>query len=347
MFKNLTIRAVASLTSVVILLLVLLLYLIHINIPVLGGARWLSIVILLGIAYVLIFYTMMFFLDKFIYRKIKVIYKVIHKSKVSTGKKIDSDENIIQNVEREVAEWAADQQRQIDTLKALETYRRDFVGNISHELKTPIFNIQGYLHTLLEGGLNDATINLKYLERAAANVERLQNIVQDLDTISKLESGAMILDITAFDIRMLVQEVLEHLEMQAAKKKILIGFKEGADKPFKVKADREAIRQVFINLISNAIKYGNPGGYVRVSFYDMHAYVLIEIADNGIGISEKHLPHLFDRFYRVEKSRSRAEGGTGLGLSIVKHIVEAHKQTINVRSTPQLGSTFGFTLEKA
>ncbi|MCB0655257.1 MAG: sensor histidine kinase [Saprospiraceae bacterium] len=347
MFKNLTIRAVALLTSVVILLLVLILYFIHLWLPASGGMLWIMTIVLLISAYLLIYMVMMFFLDKFIYRKIKVIYKVIHKSKVSTGKKIDSDENIIQNVEREVAEWAEDQQRQIDTLRALETYRRDYVGNISHELKTPIFNIQGYLHTLLEGGLQDENINLKYLERAAVNVDRLQNIVQDLDTISKLESGQMILDITAFDIRLLVQEVLEHLEMQAAKKQINIGFKEGADKSFKVKADRETIRQVFINLISNAIKYGNPGGYVRVSFYDMHNYILVEIADNGIGIPEKHLAHLFDRFYRVEKSRSRAEGGTGLGLSIVKHIIEAHKQTINVRSTPGLGSTFGFTMEKA
>ena len=291
-----------------------------------------------------------FALRKYIYRKVKLIYKRIHKFKVSPQEKpkdVDMNVDIIGEVGKEVARWIKDQRQEIESLKSMETYRRNFMGDISHELKTPLFNIQGYIHTLLDGALFDEKINRSYLEKAAKNVERLQTIVTDLEAISHLEVGKLMLDMRDFDIKELAQEVFEDLEMQAKDRSIELFFKEGADRPFLVHADRENIRQVLMNLLTNSIKYGKIGGHTKVGFYDMANHILIEVADNGIGIAESHLNRVFDRFYRVDKSRSREQGGSGLGLSIVKHILEAHQQAINVRSTPEVGSTFGFTLAKA
>ncbi|MCC7245084.1 MAG: sensor histidine kinase, partial [Saprospiraceae bacterium] len=197
------------------------------------------------------------------------------------------------------------------------------------------------------GGLDDPDINVQYLQRAARNVERLQAIVEDLETINKLEAGQMVLDMQEFGLHELVEEVFSDLEMKANERKIKLQFKEGAHPHFRVRADKESIRQVFMNLVHNSIKYGSDKGITKVSFYDMETYILAEVSDSGIGIASEHLNHVFDRFYRIDKSRSREAGGTGLGLSIVKHIIEAHKQTVNVRSTIGQGSTFGFTLEKA
>lgn len=285
----------------------------------------------------------------FIYRRIKLIYKYIHEVKTDpeTRRNVMLGGDTLDSVEEEVRAWAEKQQKELDTLRALEAYRRRFLGNISHELKTPIFNIQGYLHTLLEGGLYDQQINMKYLDRAARNVERLETIVTDLETIAQMESEQMILEMEPFDLKTLVREVYEDHERMAAERNIRLQFKQGADGLFTVTADRERIRQVLNNLITNAIKYGRDGGVVKVSFYDMDDRVLVEVADDGIGIEEPHLKHVFDRFYRVDVSRSRELGGSGLGLSIVKHIIEAHKQGITVRSSKDKGSTFGFTLAKA
>jgi two-component system phosphate regulon sensor histidine kinase PhoR len=203
------------------------------------------------------------------------------------------------------------------------------------------------LHTLLDGGLYDEKVNMTFLKKAAKNVDRLYTIVEDLSAIARLEAGNLVLEMQAFDIKELTEEVFEDLELKARDKNISLEFKEGASQNYKVLADREYIRQVLTNLVHNSIKYGKVNGLTKIGFYDMDKNILIEVADNGIGIPNHHLLHVFDRFYRVDKSRSRAQGGSGLGLSIVKHIVEAHKQTINVRSTPDVGSTFGFTLEKA
>ncbi len=289
-------------------------------------------------------------LGRYIYRKIKLIYKTIHRLKVPNeqqSRDVDLTAHIMDEVEKEVREWAKSYRREIEELKSMEAYRRDFLGNISHELKTPIFNIQGYLHTLLDGGLEDKKINTQYLKKAVNNLDRLQTIIQDLEVISRLEAGELQLDYQVFDIKQLAREVIEDMEMKAAKRRISIRFKEGASQSYKVRADRENIRQVLINLASNSIKYGREGGLTQISFYDMDKNILVEIADNGIGIDARHLPRLFERFYRVDKSRSRSQGGTGLGLAIVKHIIEAHKQTVHVRSSVGMGSTFGFTLEKA
>lgn len=287
-----------------------------------------------------------FFLEKYVFRKIKLIYKLIYDSKKDKTIK-DINAESLADVNAKVMEWAESTKQEIATLKSLEEYRKNYVGNISHELKTPIFSIQAYLHTLIEGGLYDENINKDYLQRAADNTERLQNIVEDLDVITKLESGQAELDIKKFDLRELVRDIFLDLKSIAKKKRITLQLKEGASQSFFVLADREAIRQVFTNLIINSIKYGKEGGMTKVSFYDMETEILTEISDNGIGIEEKHLKHVFDRFYRVDSSRSRKQGGSGLGLSIVKHIIEAHDQNINVRSTYNVGSTFGFTLKKA
>lgn len=315
-----------------------------------GTYKWLLAVFVVLVITLTSYFVSVYALRRYIYRKIKVIYKTIHKHKVSSNIKtqeVDVRNNIIEDVEKEVEEWADKQKKEIDKYKSWAEYRRKFVGDISHELKTPIFNIQGYLHTLLDGGLHDEVINMSFLHKAAKNVERLHTIVEDLEAISRLESGELILELQSFDIRELTEEVFEDMEIKAAAKNIQLCLKEGASQNFRVRADRESIRQVLMNLVNNSLKYGKENGITKVGFYDMDKNILIEVADNGIGISKKHLNHVFDRFYRVDKSRSRAQGGSGLGLAIVKHIIEAHKQTINVRSTMHLGSTFGFTLEKA
>lgn len=312
-------------------------------------AHWVYILFISFLTFISAYLIIINSLKRYIYRKIKLIYKSIHSSKRSAKDKgiVDLNEDIIGEVEQEVADWADSREKEIASLKSMEQYRRDFMGDISHELKTPIFSIQGYLYTLLDGALYDEKINEKYIRKAAKNVDRLQTIVEDLEAISRLESGELILEIRDFNIKTLCEDVFEELEFIAKQNDISMFFKEGASNGFLVKADRERIRQVLVNLVSNSLKYGQAGGRTKVSFYDMENVVLVEIADNGIGIGEDHLKHLFDRFYRVDKSRSRMQGGSGLGLSIVKHIIEAHQQTINVRSTKGEGSTFGFTLEKA
>jgi two-component system phosphate regulon sensor histidine kinase PhoR len=290
------------------------------------------------------------FINKYIYAKIKIIYKNIHNIKGEAKEslnELDSRKNIFEDVEKKVTDWAAQHKQDQEILSALENYRRNFIGDVSHELKTPIFNIQGYIETLLDGGLEDESINKLYLEKAARNVQRLQTITDDLSAIARLDAGKSFLDMQTFDSKQLTQEVFDELNTSAKQKNVTLQFKEDHATPFNVKADPEMIRQVLHNLIKNSIKYGNKNGATKISFYDMDTVILVEVTDNGIGIAPEHLNHLFDRFYRVDKSRSREQGGSGLGLAIVKHIVEAHQQTIKVRSTLGKGSTFGFTLEKA
>ena len=348
MVKNLTPRQISLITSIALTILLSILG----SIYFLFGASipdFFVIILAIICIFILSYILISFMLERYIYRKVKLIYKIIHKSKTSVQNKEDitKDEHILQRVSDEVKLWAESQEKEIESLKKLEKYRRGFLGNVSHELKTPIFTIQGYIHTLIDGGLQDEEINMKYLQKAASNAERLQSIVDDLEVISHLETGSIALDITEFDIRDLAKDVISDVQFQAAAKNITVELKDGADKAFNVRADRDNITQVLNNLVINSIKYGRSDGRTKIGFYDMDKFVLIEVSDNGIGIEEKHLKHLFDRFYRVDKSRSRTMGGSGLGLAIVKHILEAHNQTINVRSTLGQGSTFGFTLAKA
>jgi two-component system phosphate regulon sensor histidine kinase PhoR len=298
------------------------------------------------VAAVLTWFVFQYYIRHFVKNRIRTLYKTIYNIKDNQSPDMGESDDLMQQMEREVTDWMKNRSTEIEDLKKLEHYRREFLGNVSHELKTPIFNIQGYIATLLDGGLEDPTINKNYLIRAEKSVERMINIIDDLEAISRLESGEMVLEKEMFDIVDLSKEIIESQEMKAGERKIKLHFKENF-KPIRVFADKDRIRQVITNLLVNSLKYGKNGGETEVRFYDMDDNVLMEISDNGIGIAKEHLPRLFERFYRVDKGRSREQGGTGLGLAIVKHILEAHGQTINVRSSEGVGSTFSFTLPKA
>lgn len=303
------------------------------------------IVIFLG-SYGLIVYT----LQTFIYRKIKLIYKFIYQTKASKREefyyKNILPQKSIDEVREDVETWAEQRKAEIELLEQNEAYRKEFLQNLSHELKTPIFAIQGYVDTLLNGALDKPEVNTKFLQSTSRNIERLVNLVDDLDAISKLESGQQLLLKDSFIIQDLLKDVYETLSFKADEKQIKCIIKKGCEMPLTVYADKEKIRQVFINLVDNAIKYGKQSGTIEASFYKVDgARVLIEISDDGAGIAEEHLLRIFERFYRTDLARSRKVGGSGLGLSICKHIIEAHDQTIHVRSKIDVGSTFGFTLQ--
>jgi len=308
-------------------------------------------VIMTLVAFIISFFSSFYSIEIFIYRKIKLIYKSIHRLKKQQlapniiGKEAWTHDPL-ENVNQEVLNWATSQKEEIEQLKKLELFRKEFLGNVSHELKTPIFNLQGYIHTLIDGAIDDPAVNKNFLKKAAKSVDRLSDLVEDLIHISQLETGQLRMSMGKFDIHHLVLEIFEGLETRADERNIKLTFKEGCDKPFWVLGDKVRINQVLVNLIVNSIKYSKSEGKTQVSFYDMDENILIEISDEGEGIEEEHLPRLFERFYRVDKSRSRHEGGSGLGLAIVKHIIEAHNQTINVRSNVGKGTTFGFTLKK-
>jgi len=295
------------------------------------------------------FFLVLFILNRYINDKIKPIYKTIREVPISGKNKLlekISTTNIA-DVQKEVEEWAKNQTEEITRLKDLERYRKEFVGNVSHELKTPIFNIQGYVLTLLDGGVDDPKINKLYLQRTEKSIDRMISIVEDLESITKLESGELKINLVDFDLVRLTEEVFELAQMLAIQRSIMLQFATKTDKPILVNADKKRIMEVLNNLVGNGIKYGKKHGQVSVGFYDLHETILIEVSDNGIGMEKNDLPRIFERFYRVDKSRSREQGGTGLGLSIVKHIIEAHGQTINVKSVSGKGTTFTFTLEKA
>lgn len=305
-----------------------------------------SLILFTVIHYVLIRYI----LKRFISDKIKPVYKAILEIPVSGShqeKKEPKGSDLLAEVRSDVEEWTKAQNQEIERLKELERYRKEFVGNVSHELKTPIFNIQGYILTLLEGGIEDPKINKLYLERTEKSINRMISIVEDLESITKLESGELKLKMEKFDVVRLVEEVFDLQQMRAAEQLVSLEFVRRPERPVYVQADKKRINEVLNNLINNGIKYSKREGYVKVGFYDMEEHVMIEISDNGIGMEKKDLSRVFERFYRVDKSRSREQGGTGLGLSIVKHIIEAHNQTINVKSVVNEGTTFTFTLEKS
>jgi len=300
-----------------------------------------------ALTYIVILYG----LEVFIYRKIKLIYKTINHFKTQSLKKPnfidDYDIDPIKKVNEEVIEWANSQKQEITQLKATEAYRKEFLGNVSHELKTPIFNIQGYVETLLDGAIEDPEVRYLFLQKAATNTERLNALVNDLLDISKMENNAMTMRYQEFEINDLCKEVFESYGKLAKSKHYHLGFKADCDIPFKVLADKDRIRQVLNNLIGNSIAYGKESGHTNIGLYDLDKTILIEVTDDGDGIEAEHLPRLFERFYRTDKSRSRNSGGSGLGLSIVKHIVEAHDQSIDVRSEVGKGTTFTFALKKA
>lgn len=342
MNKNPTPRSIALFTSVLISLLVGFFSFFIID----NKLQLLGVVVLIFVASYFLF---LYSIEVFIYRKIKLVYKNIHSLKIRKNDLKTPEFNMsdpINEMDKDVRDWATDKSAEIESLRTMEKYRKEFLGNVSHELKTPIFNIQGYINTLLDGALEDPEVLVHFLKKAAKSTDRIASLVEDLEAISQLESGFLTIEFEIFDINDLIRDIFDSLEFRASEKKITLDFKEGCDVPFIVEADKDRIRQVVVNLIVNSIKYGREGGHTLVGLYDMDENILVEVSDNGIGIDEEHLPRLFERFYRVDKSRSRDEGGTGLGLSIVKHIMEVHEQGINVRSSKGLGTTFGFTLKK-
>lgn len=300
------------------------------------------------VSFILFYYL----IEKYVNRRIVLIYKLIHNLKLGKDLKDAIGEHRsddpINDLQKEVREWAIEKKAEIDTLKNQEQFRREFLSNISHEFKTPLFSIQGYLDALKDGLMEEdiGTAN-RFLDKACENLERLNYLIADLDEISKLESGEIRVNYARFDIVPLIRETLESLELKAKKYAIQFVFREKYQQPMWVSADKEKVRQVLVNLISNSIKYGKEHGHTYIKIYELFDQTLIEVTDDGIGIEEKYLPRLFERFFRAERSRSRQVGGSGLGLAIVKHILEAHQQTISVRSTAGLGSTFAFTLQKA
>ena len=342
--KNLSPRLLSYITAIIIAtanaLLSLFVY-----------THWYTPFLVFIVTFIIIYWLYYYTLQRFIYRKIKIIYKFIYQTKATKKEEFFYDnilpQKSIEEVSEDVQKWAAQRKDEIEMLKANEQFRKEFLMNLAHELRTPIFSIQGYVDTLLGGALEDEEVNRKFLGNASKSIDRLVRLVDDLDEISKLESGKTSIIQESFYIQDLIKDVYEELTLKAQARGIQMQFKKGTERPVVVYADKQKIKQVLVNLVENAIKYGNDQGMVSAGCYEMddkHAY--IEVSDDGPGIGEEHLPRIFERFYRADRSRARHIGGTGLGLAIVKHIIEAHGQTVTVRSKLGVGSSFGFTLNR-
>ena len=304
------------------------------------------IIPILGAVFVyVVFY---FLLKKFIQHRLSLLYRSIQtKPGISSQKNVEESlDSMIEIAERDVQSWQQKQDQEISKLKDQEAFRREFLGNLAHELKTPVFSIQGYILTLLEGGLEDDTINKTFLERASRSTDRIVSILEDLDQITKLEIDALKMKFEIFDIIEMASESIASTELRAKDKKIKFSIQNEIEDIF-VYADKKRIAQVLTNLLNNSISYGKENGETTISIIVIDDLVTIEISDNGIGIDQEHLPRLFERFYRVEKSRNRHKGGTGLGLAIAKHIIDSHNQKISVKSSIGSGSQFTFSLDKA
>ena len=306
-----------------------------------------AILISIVVLFIISFFIIQYRAEHFIYRRLKKIYEDVSILDVNDLKK-DSVTTDIEQLSNKMQTYAEGKELEIKSLTERDSFRRDFLGNVAHELKTPLFTVQGYILTLLEGGMDDKNIRLKYLERANKGVERLVAVTKDLDMIAKLETDGLKIDKEVFNILEIIQNVFDLVEMKAKKRNIVLKFDRIYEFPVFVIGDIEKTEQVLINLVVNSIKYGKPGGTTIVTADDYnHNKFVIRVIDNGEGIKQQHFPRLFERFYRVDQSRSREQGGSGLGLSIVKHIVEAHQQNVLLKSTFGKGSEFSFTMEKA
>ncbi len=302
------------------------------------------------IAFVINYLILYFVFRNYLYAKIDQLYHLVKsiQAKEIPNTEIQLEEvDSIDRLEKGIIKLSQERSKEIEQYNNIDSYRKEFLGNVSHELKTPIFNIQGYISTLIDGGIHDSNINMDYLKKADKSIDRMIRIVDDLETISQLEVGTLELDTETYDLVQQIKDIIESLELIAAKKNIRLQFVRKSDKPILVKADSFRIRQVLVNLITNSIKYGLENGKTRISIQLFDEQVIVEVKDNGIGIDEKHLPRVFERFYRVDKGRSREQGGTGLGLAIVKHIIEAHHGTIDIESKLSEGTTVTFTLASA
>lgn len=313
------------------------------------GVVWWLVVIASLLVYVAVSLFALWVIVKYVAYKLRPIYSMVLSRDIHTGDiATELKDKKVDDVSTELSSWAEDNDREIARLKEAEKFRKQYLGNVAHELKTPIFNIQGYISTLLDGGLEDEVINRKYLERAERSVERMINILSDLDTISRLDSDMNQMRTESFDMVALCKEIADQVEIEASKRNISIIVKGADNLPSRcwVNADKFYIGQVLDNLIVNSIRYGKEGGTTKITCRDMLDKVLVEVEDDGIGIAKSDLPRVFERFYRTDKGRSREQGGTGLGLAIVKHIIENHGEKVSVRSELGKGSTFTFTLSK-
>jgi two-component system phosphate regulon sensor histidine kinase PhoR len=325
------------------LLSFLLTLLVHNSILPLSSNLIIAIPVLSGIFAYLVFY---FLLKGFIQYRLSLIYRSIQIKQPENVTFVKSIDSLMEDAEKNVAEWKENSTTEISKLKEQAAFRKEFLGNLAHELKTPVFSIQGYLLTLLDGGLEDPNVNRSFLERASKSTDRITGILEDLDQITRMETENLHLEIRSFDIIELLKESFETFELIAKEKNYQLIFEKTFTSKY-VQADRNKLGQVFTNLISNAISYGKENGTLVVSILDIDDHFLLEFKDNGPGIEPHHLSRLFERFYRVEKSRNRNEGGSGLGLAIAKHIVESHGQTIQVKSQVGIGTTFVITIEKS
>ncbi len=342
--KSITTRRVTVLSTIIYFFLTILFFLVN----YFSTNKLFSLLISIPAILLLYGIYVKYYINGFIKSKIKPIYKTIHKLNASEiSNEVSQDKDPFKRVTKDVTDWMQGKTKEIQQLKQMEQYRKEYLGNVSHELKTPIFNIQGYILTLLEGGIEDNDINMLYLKRTEKSIDRMISIIEDLEAISKLEAGELQIYKEKFNLFQLIEEVFDMHEIRAKDKKIELKLNKSGEKQLMVNADKQRIFQVLSNLIVNSINYGRNKGKTTVNYYDMDNRYLIEIKDNGIGIKETDLPRVFERFFRVDKSRSRDQGGTGLGLAIVKHIIEAHNQTINVNSTFGSGTSFTITLEKA
>lgn len=290
--------------------------------------------------------------ERFIFRKIKLIYKFIYQTKASkkeeTYYKYILPQKSLDEVRQDVEDWARKRKDEIEILKKNEQFRKEFLQNLSHEFKTPVFAIQGYVDTLLQGALENPDVNRRFLEKASQNVERLSRLIQDLDEISKLERGELLLNRQNFVIQDVIRETFETLAFKAEQNNISFAFKKGSEQSLVVHADKDKIRQVLLNLVDNSIKYGRRNGNTIASVYNTDGnHILVEISDDGMGIPEQHISRVFERFFRTQEGRGRDIKGSGLGLAICKHIIEAHGYNLHVRSKEGVGSTFGFSLSIA
>ena len=341
--KNLSPRQLSAFTALVL------------SVPISLGIyilkwNWIEGVVSFVLIFIGSYFLISTIIQNFIYRKIKLIYKFIHQTKASKKEemyyKYILPQKSIDEVREDVEAWAEQRSREVETLRNNETFRKEFLQNLSHEFKTPVFAIQGYVDTLLQGAIDNPEVNKRFLEKAAKNVERLVNLIRDLDEISKLERGELKLNKQVFVIHDVVREVFEGLSWKAEQRYISFSIKKGCEQPLIVYADKEKIRQVISNLVDNSIKYGKIGGVTVASIYNTDdKNILIEISDDGMGIAEKNLDRVFERFFRTTEGRGREITGSGLGLSICKHIIEAHHHSIHVRSKENIGTTIGFTLD--
>lgn len=306
------------------------------------------IVILSSLLTIINFIIFYFLFHRYLNNRLNALFRTIKNDRVQNDqsrRSFNMTENVLDQANRATKEFVEKKQEEIVKLQEQDKYRKEFIGNLAHELKTPLFAMQGYILTLLDGGIDDPEINTKFLERAASSTERMINLIEDLDALNKFESNRIGLEKTNFPIKKLIKEVIDSLELKAVEKKITFDISGFSNQ--EVNADRGRINQVLTNLINNAIVYGNEAGKITIRSFDLNDLILIEIADNGPGIEKEDLPRIFERFYRVEKSRARNLGGSGLGLAIAKQIIDLHKQNINVRSSAGIGTTIGFTLDKA